>query len=130
MLSGKHHAPILSGFDRIEAGMAFSYAQRSDGWPVGPEVTGRAWSCVTPTVQIIQQPRAKGPKQYVVLTLFPFRFTDCRYPPSVPLPLYRARRFAIARLSVLAGSGHVVFGRGPGIELARGGDHVGLEVPL
>lgn len=120
----------LEGFARLEAGMAYQYATRVDGWPIGPEVAGRAWSCATPTVQIVQQPRIKGPKRYVVVTLFPFRYTDRRYPPSVPLPLYRARRFAIARLTVLAGSGHVVFGRGPGIELARGGDHVGLEVPL
>ncbi len=110
--------------------MALRYSQRRNGWPVGPEVHGRAWSCATPTIQIVQQPDAKRAKRYVVLTLFPFRYTDRRYPPSQLLTLHKARRLAFARLWMLAGAGKVIPGRGPGIELARGGDHLGLEVFL
>ena len=108
--------------------MAYRFAERPNGWPVGGEYAGRAWSCTTPTVQIVRQPHAPGPTRYVVLTLFPFCRTDRRYPPSQLLTLHRARRMAWARLWKLAGRGAVKPGRGDGIELARGGDHVGLEV--
>lgn len=108
--------------------MAYRFAERPNGWPVGGEYVGRAWSCTTPTVQIVRQPHAPGPTRYVVLTLFPFCRTDRRYPPSQLLTLHRARRMAWARLWKLAGRGAVTPGRGDSIELARGGDHIGLEV--
>ena len=120
----------LTGFARIGAQMAYRYSERADGWPVGAEYHGRAWSCATPSVQIVQQPQRKGPKRFIVVTLFPFLYTDRRYPPSPPLTLHKARRYAFARLWLLAGSCMVVPGRGPGIELARGGHHIGLEVLL
>lgn len=108
--------------------MADQFAKRVDGWPVGREYDGPAWSCATPTVQIIRHVRAGSPRRYIVVTLFPFRRIDRRFPPSEPMTLYRARRMAWARLWQLAGSGKVIPGRGPGIELARGGVHTGLEV--
>lgn len=120
--------PEVTCFDRIELAMALSYSERPNGWPVGPEVHGRAWSCATPTVQIVQQPHIKSARRYVVLTLFPFRYTDKRYPASPLLTLHKARRLAFARLWHLAGAEQVQLGRGPGIELARGGKHIGLEV--
>ena len=135
---------FLSGFDRIENDMALRYAIRPCGWPVGREYRGVAWSCVTPTVQIVQQPKDAGPKlpkrtgakpakitntkRYVVVTLFPFLRTDMRYRPSSTMTLHQARVFAWARLRTLAGNRPVTRGQGHGIELARGGDHIGLEV--
>ena len=127
-ISTAEFEPSLSGFARIEAKMALRFAERPNGWPVGGEYVGRAWSCVTPTVQIVRQPHLAGPARYIVVTLFPFRRIDKRYPPSDPLPLHRARRMAQSRLWFLAGREAVVPGRGAGIELARGGEHVGLEV--
>jgi hypothetical protein len=129
-LSQVFSASVATPFDRIELAMALRYSERGDCWPVGPEFNGRAWSCATPTVQIVQQPQPRRAKRFVVLTLFPFRYTDRRYPPSPLLTLHKARRFAFARLWMLAGANAVVAGRGPGIELVRGGDHLGLEVFL
>lgn len=123
-----HRPEGFTGLARIEAAMAYRYAERPNGWPVGAEYRGRAWSCATPTVQIVRQPHAAGPARYVVLTLFPFGRTDRRHPPSEPLTLHRARRMAWARLWKLSGRDAVKPGRGDGIELAQGGDHIGLEV--
>ena len=120
----------LAGFARIEAQMAHSYAQRSDGWPVGPlTLSGRAWACATPTVQLIELERRER-RRFVVVTLFPFLRTDRRYPPSHRMTLARARRFALARLRELAGAAEPRIGSGPGIEWSRGGDHIGFEVLL
>jgi len=119
---------VCRGFARIEAEMAYRFAERPDGWPVGGEYAGRAWSCATPTVQIVRQPHASGLARYIVVTLFPFCRVDLRHPPSDPLTLHRARRMAWARLYKLAGRDAVQQGRGAGIELARGGAHLGLEV--
>lgn len=124
-------ANLVSGFARLEMQMALGYAQHSDGWPVGPELRRyRVWSCTSPTVQLTEMPRRKGGRRFVVLTLFPFLRTDLRYPPSGQLQLCRARAFAFARLRALSPDGQIVCGRGPGIELCRGGDHIGLEVLL
>lgn len=109
--------------------MAASYAQRADGWPVGPEmVKGAGWYVTTPTVQLVEQPRDGRKRRFVVHTFFPFRRTDRRYPSSPPMTLDRARRFAMQRLYQLAGSQPVKVGRSPGIEWWRGGDHIGMEV--
>jgi hypothetical protein len=122
------HQSGLTGLAHLEAVMAYQFAERANGWPVGGEYRGRAWSCATPTVQIVRQPHATGLARYVVLTLFPFCRSDRRHPPSEPLTLHRARRMAWARLWKLAGRDPVQPGRDGGIELARGGSHVGLEV--
>jgi hypothetical protein len=127
-ISAAGFEPSLSGFARIEAEMAMHFAERADGWPVGGEYFGRAWSCATPTVQIVRQPHLAGPARYIVVTLFPFCRTDKRYPPSELLTMHRARRMAHSRLWFLAGKEQVVLGRRGGIELARGGAHIGLEV--
>lgn len=124
--------------------MAMGYALRPSGWPVGQEYRGVAWSCVMPTVQIVQQRKDASPerrksigakpvkcansKRYIVVTLFPFLRTDMRYRPSSSMTLHQARVFAWARLRILAGDKPVTRGHGHGIELARGGDHIGLEV--
>ena len=128
LISAAEFEPSTTGLARTEAVMALRYAERPNGWPVGCEYVGRAWSCATPTVQIVRQPHLPGPARYVVVTLFPFSRTDKRHPPSEPLTLQRARRMAFRRLWFLAGKEAVVPGRGGGIELARGGDHIGLEV--
>ncbi|HEX8556397.1 MAG TPA: hypothetical protein VF695_16990 [Sphingomonas sp.] len=107
--------------------MAHCFAERPNGWPVGGKYHGRAWSCATPTVQIVRQPQVKGAARYVVVTLFPFLHTDKRYPPSGAMTLHRARLMAHRRLGLLAGRENVIPGCGPGIELARGGAHIGLE---
>lgn len=117
----------LTGFDRIQLDMAFRYAQRRDGWPVGPQYLGRAWSCATPTVQIIRQPAVAGLKRYRVLTLFPFLHTDRRHRPSRLMTLVQARTYAWRRLRERGGSAIIVRGVGHGIELARCGDYLGLE---
>jgi len=120
---------LPTAFSRLEAKMAASYAQRADGWPVGPEqITGRGWYCTTPTVQLIEQPRDGRKRRFVVHTFFPFRRTDRRYPPSDPMTLDRARRFAMQRLHCLAGRQRIRPGCGRGIEWVRGGDHIGMEV--
>ncbi|WP_188658176.1 hypothetical protein [Sphingomonas metalli] len=120
-----------TGFALLESRMALGYAQRADGWPVGPElIRYRAWSCTSPTVQLVELRRRERGRRFVVLTLFPFLRTDRRHPPSPPMTLHRARRFAFARLRALAPDGQLAFGRGGGIELCRGGDHIGLEVML
>jgi hypothetical protein len=117
-----------TGFARIEHEIAMGFAERPNGWPVGGEYVGRAWSCTTPTVQIVRQPHIAGSARYVVVTLFPFSRVDKRYPPSEPLTLHRARRMAWSRLWFLAGKEKVVPGRNGSFELARGGSHIGLEV--
>lgn len=96
----------------------------------GPEYVGRAWCCVTPTVQIVEQANVKGQKRFVVLTLFALRVTDKRYPPSPLLTLHRARVFAFDRLRSLSSSGDLKVGGRSGIDFARGGAYLGLEVPL
>jgi len=125
-------APVTtrSAIEQLEANVARHFAERADGWPVGPLLLGRGWSCSTPTVQIVEQAERAGAKRYVVLTLFPFRRTDQRHPPSPRLSLSRARHFAFERLRELAAPGALVLGPGPGIEHARGGEHLGLEVSL
>lgn len=124
-------AALGTGLARLEAHMASRYAERSDGWPVGPELRGyRAWSCTSPTVQLVEMPRTGCPERFVVLTLFPFLRIDRRYRPSDPMRLHTARRYAFARLRTLSPDGEIVFSNKPGIELCRGGDHFGLEVRL
>ena len=110
--------------------MVLRFAERPSGWPIGPEVSGGAWSCATPTVQIVEYRTAKRGRWYRVLTHFPFRYTDRRYPPSPLMPLGRARRFAFARLRQVSGSSTLRLGPGPGIEWTWGGAHFGLEVRL
>lgn len=120
-----------TGLARLEAHMATRYAERADGWPVGPELHGyRAWSCTSPTVQLIEMPVTRCAERFVVLTLFPFLRIDRRYRPSDPMRLHAARRYAFARLRTLSPDGEIKFSNKPGIELCRGGDHFGLEVPL
>lgn len=120
----------LTGFDRIENDMAMRYATRKSGWPVGREYRGIAWSCVTPTVQIVQQRGKTGLKKYIVVTLFPFLRTDRRHPPSALMSLINARGFASRRLRELGNGELLSEGRGHGIELAKCGDYIGLEVFL
>ena len=120
--------PALTGFDWLEAEMACSFAQREDGWPVGHILRERAWSCATPTVQIVERDCRLGRQRFVVHTLFPFLRTDRRYRSMVPLTLAQARRYAFARLRELSPDGSIRTGRGPGIEWCRGGSHIGFEV--
>lgn len=121
-------APVLTGLNRLEAEMADSFAQREDGWPVGHILRERAWSCATPTVQIVERDRKLGKQRFVVHTLFPFLRTDRRYRSTLPLTLAQARRYAFARLRELSPDGSIRTSSGPGIEWCRGGAHIGLEV--
>ena len=110
--------------------MVARYRERSDGWPVGPCMThGRAWSCTSPTVQLIEVAR-RGQQRFVVLTLFPFQRVDLRHPPSPRMSLHRARCFAYARLRELAGDQEFRSGGSAGIDWSRGGDHLAFEVRL
>ena len=108
--------------------MACAYARRADGWPVGHILRDRAWSCATPTVQIVERDRKLGKRRFVVHTLFPFLRTDQRYRSTVPLTLMQARRYAFARLRELSPDGSIRPSGGPGIEWCRGGEHIGVEV--
>ncbi len=130
-MPGQATTALGTGFARLEHQMANRHAQRSDGWPVGPELHGyRAWSCTSPTVQLVEMPVTRCAERFVVLTLFPFLRIDRRYPPSDPMRLHAARRYAFARLRKLSPDGEIIYSKRPGIELCRGGEHFGLEVPL
>ena len=62
---------------------------------VGPEIRGRGWSTVCPTVQVIER-AVGGPRRFAVVALHPGRRVDLRHPIEYFGELRRARAAAIA----------------------------------